>query len=133
MVYLFYLPNGTHFSFIADDVFLKKKRIVFSTGASTLTCFLHNNTLVQNILCVDFSARVFQTTTRGVVPNLLIVDRTHSASHLKSIAGSSVKIKTLHCSNNALYSTVRLPYITFYVNKKYHRPPSKIKKIYITT
>lgn len=47
MVCLFYLPNGTHFSFITpDDDFLMKGRIVFATGAGALTCFLHNNTFV---------------------------------------------------------------------------------------
>lgn len=54
IVYLFQLPNGIHFLFIADYVFVKKRRIVFTTGAITLTCFFHNNTFVLKILWVDF-------------------------------------------------------------------------------
>lgn len=62
MVYLSYLSNGTYVSFIADYIFLKKKRIVFTIGASTLSliCFLYNNTFVLKIVCVDFSIRVFR-------------------------------------------------------------------------
>lgn len=62
-VYLSYLSNGTCVSFIADYIFLKKKRIVFTIGASTLSliCFLlYNNTFVLKIVCVDFSLRMFR-------------------------------------------------------------------------
>lgn len=63
MVYLSYLSNGTYVSFNEDYIFLKKKRIVFTIGASTLSliCFLlYNNTFVLKIVCVDFSLRMFR-------------------------------------------------------------------------
>lgn len=53
----------TYVSFNADYIFLKKKRIVFTIGASTLSliCFLYNNKFCfKNFICVDFSIRVFR-------------------------------------------------------------------------
>lgn len=51
----FCVPNGTHFSFISNYIFLKKECIMFTTRARTLTC-LHQN----KILCIDSSPRLFK-------------------------------------------------------------------------
>lgn len=59
MVYLFRLPNGTQFSFISAYVFLVKKCIMFTNGASTLSdCFIINHSFKKN--CVSIFARVFK-------------------------------------------------------------------------
>lgn len=60
MLDLFYLPNETHFSFISNYIFLKKKCIMLTTGASTLTYLHQNKILVKKILCMDSSPRVFK-------------------------------------------------------------------------
>lgn len=59
MIYLFYLTNRTHFSFIEDYVFLRKKCILFTTGASTLADIwlqvLQNKTIIEKYYATIFA------------------------------------------------------------------------------
>lgn len=49
----YYRYNGA-ILFVIEKHHLQKKWIMYTTGASTPTCFLPNNTFVSKILCVDF-------------------------------------------------------------------------------